>query len=172
LVVILSVSVHVADPPSITSQLQELKDNLQGKCVKLVIQVIGTKPLSYHWQWKPAEEGWQPCNAGWCNGATLTIPNTQKSNEGSYRCVISNSAGNQTSKSAELLSVGKDQCLYATVITINCFSLTHHMHVFYFRIHVVNSPRTTSLSQEQSAGKSSVLMVCISDITHMFPFYM
>jgi len=76
--------------------------------VKLTIQTNGTTPLSYQWQWKPAEEEWQPCNAEWCNGATLTIPNTQKSNEGRYRCVISNSAGNQTSKSAKLLSVGKN----------------------------------------------------------------
>jgi len=30
------------------------------------------------------------------------------------------------------------------------------MHVFV-SVHVVNSPRTTSLSQEQSVGKSSVL---------------
>ena len=116
MVTILSVSVHVAKPPSITSQLQELNDTRQGKCVKLTIQAIGTTPLSYHWQWKPAEEEWQPCNAEWCNGATLTIPNTQKSNEGRYRCVISNSAGNQTSKSAELLSVGKDPTINVSML--------------------------------------------------------
>ena len=116
MVVILFVSVHVANPPRITSQVQELKDTLQGKCVKLAIQAIGTTPLSYHWQWKPAEEGWEPCNAEWCNGATLTIPNTQKSNEGSYRCVISNSAGKQASKSAELLSVGKDPTINVSML--------------------------------------------------------
>ena len=113
MVVILFVSVHVANSPRITSQVQELKDTLQGKCVKLAIQAIGTTPLSYHWQWKPA---WQSCNADWCNGATLTIPNMQKSNEGSYRCVISNSAGNQTSKSAELLSVGKDPTINVSML--------------------------------------------------------
>ena len=171
MVVILFVSVHVASPPRITSQLQ--KNTLQGKCVKLAIQAIGTTPLSYHWQWKPAEEGWQPCNADWCNGATLTIPNMQKSNEGSYHCVISNSAGNQTSKSAELLSVGKNPTINVSLATViaNCLSLAHHMHVFV-SVDVVNSPRTISQSQEQSVGKNSILMVCISDITHLFPFYM
>ena len=33
------------------------------------------------------------------------------------------------------------------------------MHVFV-SVHVVNSPRPTSLSQEQSVGKNSILMVC------------
>ena len=84
----------------------------------------------------------------------------QKSNEGSYHCVISNSAGKQASKSAELLSVGKDPTInvsLATVIAMNCLSLAHHMHVFV-SVHVVNSPRTTSLSQESSVGKKSILM--------------
>ena len=60
--------------------------------------------MKYHWQWKLAEEEgeWQPCDAEWCDGATLTIPSVQKSNEGSYRCVISNCAGNETSKQAKL----------------------------------------------------------------------
>jgi len=112
LLVIPFVSVHVADPPSIISQLQKLKDTLQGKCVKLAIQAIGTTPLSYQWQWKPA---WQPCDAEWCDGATLTIPNTQKSNEGTYHCVVSNYAGNQTSNLVELLSVGKDPTINVSI---------------------------------------------------------
>ena len=98
------ISVHAAKPPKIIAQL---KNAIRGKFVKFAIQAIGTKPLSYQWQWKPAEEGWQPCNAEWSNGATLTIPKVQKSNEGNYRCVVSNSAGNQTSDPAKLRSVGK-----------------------------------------------------------------
>ena len=74
------------------------------------LQATGTEPLSYHWQWKPAEEGgsegWQTCRAEWSDGATLTIPSVQKSNEGNYRCVISNYAGTQTSNPAKL-SIGK-----------------------------------------------------------------
>ena len=73
--------------------------------MKLTIQAIGTKPLNYQWQWKAL---WQPCDAEWCNGAILTIPNTQKCNKGNYRCVISNSAGTQTSNLAELIHVGEN----------------------------------------------------------------
>ena len=111
---------HVADPPSITTHPQDIKDAIQGKFANFAIQVTGTEPLSYHWQWNPAEEEggskeWQPCPAGWSDGATLTIPSVQKSNEGSYRCVISNCAGTQTSNSAKL-SVGKNPAYSAYIV--------------------------------------------------------
>ena len=110
MLVILFVSVHVVKPPSITSQVQELKDTLQGKCVKLTIQATGTEPLSYQWQWKPAEEEgggveWQPCPAEWSDGAAILIP-IQKSSEWNYRCVISNCTGSQTSEPVKLNEVG------------------------------------------------------------------
>ena len=71
------------------------------------VQATGTEPLNYLWQWNPAKEGgseeWQPCSSvEGSNTTTLTIPSVQKSNQGSYRCVISNSAGSQTSKPAKL----------------------------------------------------------------------
>ena len=96
--------VHVADPPRITTHPQELKADIQGKPAKFTIQATGTEPLRYNWQWKPtAEEGeWQPCPTKWCDGATLTISSVQKSNEGRYRCVISNCAGSQASNPAKL----------------------------------------------------------------------
>ena len=111
---------HAADPPSITTHPQDIKDAIQGKFAKFAIQVTGTEPLSYHWQWNQAEEEggskeWQPCRAEWCDGATLTIPSVQKSNEGSYRCVISNCAGTQTSNSAKL-SVGKNPAYSAYIV--------------------------------------------------------
>ena len=57
--------------------------------------------MTYQWQWNPGKESvsddWQPCSGA--NTATLTI---QNANEGSYRCVISNCAGSQTSKPAKL----------------------------------------------------------------------
>ena len=97
---------YVAESPRITIHPQKLKDIVQGKSVKFIIQATGTDPLSYQWQWKPADEDggseeWQPCPAEWSDSATLTILR-QMSNEGSYRCVISNCAGNLTSKPAEL----------------------------------------------------------------------
>ena len=96
------------------------------------VQVTGTKPLAYQWQWKPAkedgseEEGskedeskedgneedgsekWQPCPSEWSDGATLTIPCVLMFNAGSYRCVINNCVGTMISNPAQL-SVGKDK---------------------------------------------------------------
>ena len=94
--------VHVADPPRIKTHPRNLKNAVQGKSAKFIVQVTGTEPLSYQWlHWKLAGE-WQPCRAEWCDGATLTIPSVQKSNEGSYCCVISNCAGSQASEPAKL----------------------------------------------------------------------
>ena len=99
---------HVADPPRVTSHPEDLKDVVPGKPVMFTAKATGTQPLSYQWEWKAAGEGGgrHPCPAEWSDGATLTIPSVQKSNEGLYCCVISNCAGNQASNPAEL-SVGK-----------------------------------------------------------------
>ena len=107
--------IHVVEPPKIITHPQELKDVVEGESAKFTIQAHGTEPFNYHWQWKPADKGsgsekWQPCPANWCNGATLTVSKVEKSNEGSYRCVVSNIAGEQTSNSAKL-SVGKNLTL-------------------------------------------------------------
>ena len=107
----MSVSVLVVEPPRIVSEPQELRDVVEGKSAKFSIQATGTEPLNYIWQWKPigkvyASKDWEPCRAKWCSGATLTIPNVEKSNEGSYRCVVSNFVGNETSIPANL-TVGK-----------------------------------------------------------------
>ena len=104
-------TMDVAEPPRVTNHPLDTKDAVPGKPVKFTLQATGTEPLNFHWQWKPAgeedgSEEWQPCRAEWSDGATLTIPSVQKSNEGSYRCVISNCAGSQTSEPA-YLSVGK-----------------------------------------------------------------
>ena len=94
----------IADPPRVTTHPQELKSILAGKGAMFSVEATGNEPLSYKWQWKPAEsEEWQLCDA---QGSTLTIPSVQKSNEGSYCCVISNCAGELTSNLANL-SVGK-----------------------------------------------------------------
>ena len=94
-----------ADPPRVTTHPQELKSILAGKGAMFTVQATGNEPLSYKWEWKPVEsEVWQSCDA---QGSTLTIPSVQKSDEGSYRCVISNYAGEQTSNPANL-TVGKN----------------------------------------------------------------
>ena len=105
--------IFAADPPRVTSHPHDLKNVVPGNTVTFTAEATGTEPLSYHW-WhcKLAGEGggsreWQPCRAEWCNGATLTIPSVQKSDEGHYCCLISNCAGSQSSEPA-YLSVGKN----------------------------------------------------------------
>ena len=98
------------EPLKIINHPKSLSNISLGTAVSFTTEATGTKPLSYQWQWKPAEEEdeWQPCDAEWCDGATLTIPRVQNSNEGSYCCVVSNCASTLTSKPAQL-SVGKSE---------------------------------------------------------------
>ena len=105
------VSICVVEPPRIVTHPQELREVVEGKPARFSIQATGTEPLNYKWQWQPTGKGcvseeWEPCRAKWSSGATLTIPKVEKSNEGNYRCVVSNFAGDQTSNPAEL-TVGK-----------------------------------------------------------------
>ena len=101
----------VAEAPRINSHPQDLKDAVPGKHVMFIVEATGTEPLDYQWEWMPAmDDGeWQLCDVERLPGAdssTLTIPSVQKSNEGSYRCVVSNYVGNQSSYPARL-SVGE-----------------------------------------------------------------
>ena len=109
----------VAEPPRINSHPQDLEDAVPGKHVLFTTEATGTEPLNYQWEWKPAmdDSEWQLCDAERFPGAdssTLTILSVQKSNEGRYRCVVNNCAGNQSSKPAEL-SVGKNPTVNARV---------------------------------------------------------
>ena len=75
------------------------------------VEATGTEPLNYQWEWKSViDDGeWQPCDVERFPGAdssTIVISSVQKSNEGSYRCVVSNCAGSQASNPARL-SVGE-----------------------------------------------------------------
>ena len=96
------------EPLKIINHPKSLSNISPGTAVSFTIEATEMDLPGYQWQWKPAEEEgeWQPCPTKWCDSATLTIPTVQKSNEGSYRCVISNCAGTQTSNPAQL-SVGK-----------------------------------------------------------------
>ena len=96
----------LAAPPRIVTHPQEIKATY-GTSVTLTVEVVGTEPLSYMWQLKTGGwiGWWQSCDVESFPGATtptLLIPSVQKSNEGSYRCVISNCVGSQTSKAAKL----------------------------------------------------------------------
>ena len=100
--------IHIAKPPKITSQPSSRENILPGNCVAFIIQATGTEPLSYQWQWSPPDEDkggskeWQILN---CDKVGLKVTGVQAS-AGYYRCVVSNSAGSDTSQCA-LLTVGK-----------------------------------------------------------------
>ena len=73
---------------------------------------MGTEPVSYRWQWKPAgdQDEWQNVS---CDGTTfqeveggLKLTSVQACHAGDYRCVVSNSAGSKISQSARL-TIGK-----------------------------------------------------------------
>ena len=112
---LLCISIHAAEPPRITAHPQELRNALPGKLVTFIVQATGAEPLSYQWELKTGYGGWQSCDVEefpGANSSTLTIPSVQKSNEGSYRCVVSNIVGSQTTEPVKL-SVGKTWIYHA-----------------------------------------------------------
>ena len=97
-----------AKPPKITSQPTSQKDAIPGKAVTFSVQATGTEPLGYQWQWKQfgkkgEKDGWQNVPS---EGSTFQVRGVKASHVGYYRCVVSNSAGNETSQRATL-TVGK-----------------------------------------------------------------
>ena len=102
------VYIFAAKPPKVTSQQMSQSDVLPGKEVAFSVQATGTQTLKYQWQWKQfgkagEKDGWQnlPVDIG-----TFQVEEVQASNAGYYRCVVSNSAGSETSQCASL-TVGK-----------------------------------------------------------------
>ena len=105
---------HAADPSSIMTHPCGVKNAVPGKPVTFAIEASGTEPLNYQWEHKIEDESgeWQSCDVErfpGANSSTLIIPSVQKSNEGSYRCTVSNCAGSETSECATL-TVGKNCC--------------------------------------------------------------
>ena len=95
---------YTDEPPKVANHPKSLKDAVPGKPVTFTILATGTEPLSYQWELKTGDEtrGWQSCDMERFSGPTLTIPCVQTSNEGSYRCTVSNLAGSETSECATL----------------------------------------------------------------------
>ena len=100
-----------AKPPIVIFQPTSHNDIVQGKAVGFSVQAAGAKPLSYQWQWK--QFGKKGENDEWQNltseSVTFLVVKVQACNAGYYRCVVSNSAGSETSQCASL-TVGK--CMY------------------------------------------------------------
>ena len=105
----------VAKPARITGHPQELKIAVPGELLTFRVQVVGTEPLSYMWQCKLESEEWQSCNVEsflGANSPTLIIPSVQKSNEGSYRCTVSNCVGGENSEYARIIVGELNHCIY------------------------------------------------------------
>ena len=98
-----------AKPPKVVFQPITQNDVLPGKAVEFSIQASGTQPLSYQWQQK--QFGRNGDKYGWQNlsgeGSTFQVEEVQACNAGYYRCVVSNSAGSETSQCASL-TVGEN----------------------------------------------------------------
>ena len=102
-------SFSAAKPPKVMFQPVSQKDVLLGKTVAFLVKATGTQPLQYQWQWKQfgresEKDGWQNLTS---EGSTFQVVEVKASTAGYYRCVVSNSAGSQTSQCASL-TVGKD----------------------------------------------------------------
>ena len=81
-----------------------------GSEVSFSVTATGTAPLSYQWQ-KGVDGG--SFNITGTTTATLTITGVMESDEGGYRCVVTNIAGMDTSNTAKL-TVGKSQFSFHT----------------------------------------------------------
>ena len=116
---LLSVSVHAAKLPRITTHPEQLKDAVPGETLAFTVKASGAEPLSYQWEIETGDESrkWQMCDVETfpgANSSTLTIASVQKSNEGSYRCTITTCAGSETSEPVNL-NIGKIQIIYFAV---------------------------------------------------------
>ena len=102
---LVSLASDTADPPRIVTHPHGVKNAIPEKPVTFSVQATGTEPLNYQWECKIGDGSDVESFAG-ANSSTLTIPSVQKSNEGSYHCIVSNCAGSETSQCATLI-VGK-----------------------------------------------------------------
>ena len=79
-------------------------DIVPGSEVSFSVTATGTGPLSYQWQKIGVDGG--SFNITGATTATLTITGVMESDLGGYRCVVTNTAGMDTSNTA-ILIVGK-----------------------------------------------------------------
>ena len=97
-----------ADPPQVTVHPVDQTNIVPGSDVSFSVTATGTAPLSYQWQ----KDGVDLTDGGSITGATtatLTIAGVRESDEGGYRCVVTNIAGMVTSNTA-MQTVGKLFC--------------------------------------------------------------
>ena len=126
----------VDDSPKITTHPRDARDIVPETNVSFAVEAHGVD-LQYCWQRKPlggeeeTEEGWKclPTDTVKYEGAdsaTLLVHSTQKADESSYRCVISNASGHQASNPA-IITVGR--CLLPDKWHIGVSYLLHFLFV-------------------------------------------
>ena len=95
-------NIGIAAPPAITNAaLPADRVVLQNRSVTNVVQAIGFPLPTYQWYFQPTGGGgFNPVPNG--TNATLIITSMQSTDEGDYYCVVSNSAGSVTSRTAHL----------------------------------------------------------------------
>ena len=134
-VLLTSISILVVSFPRIDFQPSSQRDILPGMSVTFAIQATGTQPLNYQWQWKRfgkegEKDGWQDLSR---QGSTFQVMGVRASNAGYYRCVVSNSAGSETSQCASL-TVGKHVSIVRYFKHISKLTLTNKLLPFPFPV--------------------------------------
>ena len=100
-----------------------------GSNVSFSVTATGTAPLSYQWQ----KDGMNLTDGGRITGAitaTLTITGVMESDEGGYRCVVTNIAGTNTSNNATL-TVGKLKPLLVRQLLSQAFCIRAHIKLLF-----------------------------------------
>ena len=73
-----------------------------GLPVTFTVMATGAGSLTYQWQLNGADLDPPPAGVSDATTNTLTITNVEESNEGMYRCVVTNAAGDTNSSAAQL----------------------------------------------------------------------
>ncbi|MBI9067957.1 MAG: endonuclease [Salinivirgaceae bacterium] len=94
-----------------------------GDDMLFVVKASGSGEISYEWQFNDTE-------IAFANNDTLLIENAQESNVGSYKCIVSNNLGEETSNTAtlsfyDLVYAGNDSSIQTvdTITEINLYNL-------------------------------------------------
>ena len=124
--------IHVA--LTVTVQSVDQTDIAPGSDASFSVTATGIAPLSYQWQ----KDGVDLTDGGRITGAnttTLTIASVMKSDEGGYKCVVTDANAEVISGTA-MLTVGK--CIIIHLHTYICTLICVHMWMHTVNTHTVH----------------------------------
>ena len=109
----------------ISTQPIDIKVNVNDSAIFNVTIMEGSDDdFTYQWQRNGLDVNTESSSKfDGVKSIELTVNNVQNEDEGSYRCVITNGAGNSVTSNEAILTVGKSQCTYI------------QQHSFLFNIH-------------------------------------